>query len=595
VSLSLVGGAPVIDVSYYDPLLEGNVDGSPSAQALLLDRFAAGFGGTQRPDLKASLNSNSWLSRLLSAFKRRRRWSIAIAVGLCVLIGLGLPYRQTPGRTKRQATAADILAQSRERDTRAAPPHGAVHEIFLLEVHSGQNKTIGTAEVDSLRSADRPLRTLRLRTPSGTVLASHWIDVSGKVRDFSKTGRSKPGITAHALDVQDNNAWQHPPNAADFEQLAGTNRDMEFREVQDGYEVSFHRPASSENASIIEGHLVIATASMRPVAETLRVQDGEDTREYQFKELRYEILRPEQVRASDFIPDSNAHTLPHEGTTAGNAHLALQALQVLDNQPRNIQAAVDLERHPDESVYVTGVLPTRQEASSLTQSLRALQGGGTLRIDLHSADEPLVTRRVSIVNLSPVVSVATNHIPLDNMLRESLGASPGLSGAELDQHVQQAAREIVARSARVRRAAWVASQIGSRDFRNSELAALSAQDRQLWLALLERPLMTCDVELNAIEATLTGERNSVPPPPQQNTKPIGTVRELATAADSLRQNADRFDRLMVAGFALSPEVPSAAVSPAELLNQLSEVQREESRLILAVQRLQQAAPKQRNE
>jgi hypothetical protein len=188
-----------------------------------------------------------------------------------------------------------------------------------------------------------------------------------------------------------------------------------------------------------------------------------------------------------------------------------------------------------------------------------------------------------------VVSVATNHIPLDNMLRQSLGTSSGLTGADLDEHVQQAAQEIVARSARVRRAAWVASQIGSRDFRNSELAAMSAQDRQLWLALLGRPLITCDAELNAIETTLTGERNPVPLP-QQNTDPIETVREMATAADSLRQNADRLDRLLMAGFALSPEVPSAPVSPAELLNQLSEVQREESRLTLTVQRLQQAAP-----
>jgi hypothetical protein len=193
-----------------------------------------------------------------------------------------------------------------------------------------------------------------------------------------------------------------------------------------------------------------------------------------------------------------------------------------------------------------------------------------------------------------VVSVAGNHIPLDNMLRESLSASSGLSGADLDEHVQQAAQEIVARSARVRRAAWVASQIGSRDFRSSELAAMSAQDRQLWLALLGRTLMTCDAELNAIEATLTGERNSVPPP-QQNANPIGTVRELATAADSLRQNADRLDRLLVGGFALSTEVPSAPVSPAELLNQLSDVQRMESRLALTVQRLQQASLKHRNE
>jgi hypothetical protein len=47
--------------------------------------------------------------------------------------------------------------------------------------------------------------------------------------------------------------------------------------------VSFKRPATSEKGLIVEGRLVIGNATMRPVAETLRVQDGDDTREYQFK------------------------------------------------------------------------------------------------------------------------------------------------------------------------------------------------------------------------------------------------------------------------------------------------------------------------
>jgi hypothetical protein len=98
----------------------------------------------------------------------------------------------------------------------------------------------------------------------------------------------------------------------------------------------------------------------------------------------------------------------------------------------------------------------------------------------------------------------------------------------------------------------------SRDFRNNELSAMSAQDRQLWLALLARPLMTCDAELNAIATTLTGERNP-DSPPLQDIDSIGTVRELAIASELLRQNTDRLDRLLVGGFALSPDVSSAPV------------------------------------
>jgi DNA-directed RNA polymerase specialized sigma24 family protein len=593
VSLTLVGGAPVIDVAYYDPLLEAGVDGPPSAQAPVSDPLDPGFGEAPQSDVEPSLKGGVWLTRLLSNFQRRRPSTIAISVGMCAGIVLGIAHNRTRNPTEQHTTAAAVLAQSLERTTGVVPPHGAVHGTFSLEVRTAQGTMIGSADVDMLRSADRPLQTLRLRTAGGNVLASHWIDVSGKVRDFSNTEKSKPAIPVHAISVKDK-VWQHPPNAADFEQLAGGNRDLKLREVQDGYEVSFKRPATPEKASIVEGHLVVALATMRPIAETLRVQDGNDTREYLFKELRYEVLRPEQVRATDFVPDSDSYSLQSGANTIGDVRLTLEALQILSNQPQNIQAAVDLERRPDDSVDVTGVLPTRQEARSLIQSLRALRGGATLRIDLHSADEPQTPRRVSMVDLSPSVSIATDRIPLDSMLRESLGARTGLSGADLDEHVQQVAREIVARSARVHRAAWDVSQIGSRDFRSGELAAMNAQDRQIWFRLLARPLAICDLELTAIGATLTGER-TVTPPPQQHVDPVSTVSELAIVADSLRENADRLDRLLVAGFALSPEVSSAPVSPAELLNQLAKVQRLESSLAITVRRLQQAAPKHRNE
>jgi hypothetical protein len=400
VSLTLAGGAQVIDVSYYDPLLEVGADGPPSAQAPIFDPSEPGSEETHRHDMDAPLKGDSWLSGLLSNLKRRRPWAIVIVVGVFVLIVLGFAYTRPPGTQKNQITAAAILDQSIERAAGAAPPHGAVREIFSLEVRSGEGKTIATAQVDSLRSADRPLQTLRLRTTTGNVLASHWIDVSGKVRDFSKPGKSKSEGAAQAISVPDK-LWQHPPNTADFEQLAGDNDNLELGESQDGYELSFKRPGTPNKASIVEGRLIIANATMRPIAETLRVEDGDETREYHFQELRYEVLRAEQVQASDFIPASYAFSLHSKANKGDDVRLVLQALQVLSNQPQNIQAAIDIVRHPNDAVEIAGVLPTRQEARSLIQSLRALQGGADLRIDLHTSDEPLTPRQIPTVELPP--------------------------------------------------------------------------------------------------------------------------------------------------------------------------------------------------
>ena len=187
VSLTLLGGSPVIDLSYYDPLLEVGVDSPPSVQAPVLDPFDPDSLGTKQGRIEASPKRDGWISRFLSFFTRRGPWIIAIAVGTCVLIMLGLIHVRTPTRAKEQVTAATILARSLERTRDEIPPHGAVHEAFSLEVRSRQGTMIGSAAVDLLRSADRPLQTLRLRTTSGKLLASHWTDVSGKVRTVARS------------------------------------------------------------------------------------------------------------------------------------------------------------------------------------------------------------------------------------------------------------------------------------------------------------------------------------------------------------------------------------------------------------------------
>jgi len=164
VSLTLVGGAPVIDVAYYDPLLDVGVDGPPSAQAPVSDPLDPDFGEAPQSDVEPSLKGGGWLTRLLSNFNGRRPWAIAISVGMSAVIALGIAHKRTQNPTEQHTTAAAVLAQSLERTTGLVPPHGAVRGTFSLEVRTAQGTMIGAADVDMLRSADRPLQTLRLRT-----------------------------------------------------------------------------------------------------------------------------------------------------------------------------------------------------------------------------------------------------------------------------------------------------------------------------------------------------------------------------------------------------------------------------------------------
>jgi DNA-directed RNA polymerase specialized sigma24 family protein len=585
VSLTLTGGAPVVEVSYYDPLLETRVDAPPSADAPLVEGFEQNSSEIQKAPLGALAKSESWLTRFIEKLRLRRRWIIAIAVGLCLLIALGLSSRKTPVVPAQQPTAIAILGQSQERAQSALPPHGAVHQTFSLEIRSSEGRMIAVREIDSLRSADRPLQILRLRTPSGNVVASHSLNSTGKVRNYKP---EKPGRTADArVSGPLEDVWQHPPDAADFEHLARDKGVLQLAELQDTYEISFQQPSATAKAAIVEGHLKIAVSTFRPVAETLRVQDGLDIREYEFKELRYDVLRPEQVRASDFIPDSYVYSPRHSASSLGTAHLVLQAIEILNQQPKDRQSAIDLVRGDNGYVEVTGVLPTHQEAQTLIESLRKLQNSDILKIDVHSSDEPSASQAPSRIEVTSPVAVDAERIPLESMLRDRRDARQGSSASDQNASIRQAAREILERSARVHRAAWTVSQLASKDFRGDELASMSDQDKRLWLSLIARPLSICHNELSAISSILDGDR---PLSSFEEIEPISNTRELAIRADALRESANDLDRLLIAGFALSPEGSSAPVRPAELLEQLDRVRREESRLTFTVHRLQQAAP-----
>ena len=588
VSWALLGGAPVIDVTYDDPLLEMDTDALPSAEATISDPIDPAVGVTWLSSARSSKTDSGWFSRLLSIFGGRSRWIVALAVSLCIVVLLGLDNLRTPVRRVQQPDVGTLLAQSLNRTNSVIPPHGAVRSVFSLGVHASRGQVVSAAKVDVLRSADRPLQALRLRAAGGSVLASHWVDLKGKTRDLSKREQHKSGTPVPENGTLDD-TWQHTPDVADFEQLAGGDRNLRLRETQDLYEVSFSRAIASAKSQVIEGRLVIAVATMRPIAETLRVQEGSDTSEYQFRELSYEVLRPDQVKTNDFEPDSDAYCVGRTAYTEGTVHLTLETLKLLSTQPQSTRAAVDLERDPNGGIEVSGVLQTSQEAQTLTRSLRSLPGGSLLEIELHSSNEPVTQRHLSTAAVSPTMSIASDRISLDGMLRGLLTSRSGASGDELNENVRQSAREIVARGARMRRAAWVTSQIGSRYFRADEISAMHAQDRQIWFALLARHLADCEAELTAISAILTGESNDTPPP-WGEMESITNVRMLALAADSLSQNADRLDRLLAAGFALSPDAPSAPVIQTDLLSQLKHVHREESRLASTVERLQQEDP-----
>jgi RNA polymerase sigma factor (sigma-70 family) len=590
-------GARVIEVSYYDPTLEESADSLPGdlAEPPAIRPEDASIAVETRESLLARMRAR--VSRWLSEHHWQWPMSFMIASAVVFLL-LGftiLKSRKAVIETYLSGPA--LLAKSTEGSDSAVPLHGAVHRTFTLDVRSDKGKLLSSTKVETLKSLAPRRSALRLTTPDGKFLAGSWIDASGKETTYTaERGLKSSAKAVPASKTTFDDAWMHPPEADDFAAVTGNAQTLDVRREGNAYEVSYYSAESPNAPTVASAELTLAADSMRPIAETLRVRDHKEIRQYQFKELTYEVLQPAQLRDSDFEPDTQLVSL-RSGITAGpglrNAHLALDALQLLSNLGSDVEQLVELDRLPDGSVQISGVLPTSEQKASIEHVFDSLREEGQLTLALHSNDEaptkPAARRTAKVEELAPV-AVDNERIPFDPEIRTALTAK-GVPDAEMNGRVSQMASEMLTHAARMHREAWIIWQISTKDFSRSDLQSMQSPDRILWLTLLDKHIRTLDEEL----ANVTGDLKSVlqdetvhsPPTPNVNFNSApNNLSDLGKVAEVLNTDGERLDRLLTAGLTLSPQSLPSNHNVANIAELLTDLRSRESMLHATVERLQ---------
>jgi hypothetical protein len=278
-----------------------------------------------------------------------------------------------------------------------------------------------------------------------------------------------------------------------------------------------------------------------------------------------------------------------------SAHLALQAFQLLSNLGPEVESLVDLDRLPDGTTQISGVLPTQQQKVAVVHVFQSLPSRGQLKLALHSGDEPsAATVRPVAIKLQELEPVAVNgaHIPFDAEFRSSLSAQ-GISGSSMDERIDQIASDTLAHTARMHREAWTVCQLAAKDFSPSEIRMMPPEDKMLWLTLLDKHVRTLDQELSYLDGymkPLIHKQVAELPPPPSPSPPLKSVNELGTASEVLNRNGQRLDRLLTAGLTLSTSSPTTNHNVAEIAELLADLRIEESTLHATVERLQSVSP-----
>jgi RNA polymerase sigma factor (sigma-70 family) len=599
VDVAIRAGARVIEVSYYDPTLDEGFDGYSAeiVEPPAISREAETMALEQPEPLRTRIRTG--LSRWFSGHRWQWPISLVVASGVILfLIAFGIERLRKPV-IESSLNGPALIAKSIEASRAAVPLHGAIRRTFTLNVRSDKGDLLSSTKVETLRSQVPRRSALRLTTPDGKILAGQWIDEAGKVATYSaERGLKRPSKATVSETPTFDDAWQHTPEAADFTAVSSGTQNLVAHRIKNVYEIGFDRAQSTNAPQVISADLTIAADSMRPVAETLRVRDHQQVRQYQFKELTYEVLQPNQLRDSDFEPDTQLVSL-RSGLTEGlglgvrHAHLALDALQLLNNLGSDVEQLVELDRLPDGSVQINGVLPTSEQRASIEHVFESLSEEGQLKLALHSNDEApdraVVHRAARVEELAPV-AVDDERVPFDAEIRASLAAK-GVPDSEMNSRIDQMASSTLSHAARMHREAWIICQISTKNFSHADLQSMPPPDRILWLTLLDKHIRTLDEELTVVtgdlKPLLQDENVHSPPPPTFNPNSIpNNLSELGNVAELLNTDGERLDRLLTAGLTLSSLSLPPNHNVADIAELLTDLRIKESMLHGTVERLQ---------
>lgn len=597
IEVSLSGGTPVVHVSYYDPVLEepdeawdSDQELQPPAQAVPpATPVRTRFGERLRKRLTHWLSAKDW------------RWPASVAAA-CAVAAIALVSFAILNQSKKPSpglpAAATLLAQSERVAELVIPPHGAARQTFSLEVRSDQGKLLEARKVETLRSRMPRRSVIRLLDSKRKLLAGRWSDSGGEVITYSERSglQHSPADTSPQLAFD--SAWAHVPEAADFDRISGETGRLSVRRERDGYDLAYVNQAGSPAATLISADLVLAGDSIHPVSETLRIREGRETREYRFQELSYEILPPSRVEDGDFDVDPdlvNLHSSVSIVPTGpiNTAHLALEALELLNNLGPDVEQIVDVDRNPDGSVELSGVFTTSEEKERVVHVFQPLRTTGSLKLSLHSGDEPADRNvpsgliKIKIEELAPIAT-DSRLIPFDPELRSAL-SKQGLSNQEIDTRIRQLSVEAHLHGSQLHREAWNIHQIAEGDFSLDELQRMPPEDKILWLTLLDKHLRSFDRELAALYADLTpvfSGGKTPPKAPPTHLSSLQTVNEFGLSTVALNAMSDRLHLLLTAGLTLSSSSNSQNHNVAEIFELLADLKSQESQLRRTVGRLQ---------
>ena len=580
-----------LHVTYTDPALKG----ATALEAEVASENSAGLPLAVQPVRRKLQTERKRFSTLIKFLRTRSfgsqfwlRPATLTALFALLLIASLLLYLRAPTPLP---TASDLLSRAAIAEQALSTQTDTVlHRTINLEEKNARGELIAKHKLEVWQSAERGVTARRLYNEQGQLVAGDWRRQDGVQTLYQHGARPQIQLTPEQRnDVGNvlafNHVWQLSLSAKEFSELIGEAKGAHVQERENIYVIAYEgtrgvTSSTSTKASLVRASVILNRADLRPIEQTLVISQGEETREYRFVETNYERRAPNGVAPSVFEPESELLSEKPKTETgkskessssvspaplspsvvAASPELEVEVLRLVHQTGADLGDQVSVRRSADGRLEVQGIVETEDRKNEIIQTLAPAADNPAVRIKVETVAEALKQQAKSQAPLGPAtverLESANSKIPVDAELRRYFSGQ-GLNGAELDQRVNEFARQIENRSFQLLRQAGALQRLTQR-FSVEQLRTLNPDARSKWLTLLREHAQAVQRELTGIRQELRPFSDSASTAGSQEFSKIETDRDLQQAANRLFELCSATDQALRSAFTISPNSSNAA-------------------------------------
>ncbi len=451
--------------------------------------------------------------------------------------------------------AAELLRQAADAEQAlAARTDTVLHRGITVEERNANNGAlIARHRIEIWHSAENGITARRVFDDQNNLVAGDWRRADG-VQTIYHHG-TKPQLQnrnpqSAIRNLED--VWQTDLAAKDFTALISNAQNAHVQETANTYVIGYDatgsvstasgsdRAASAQSAqsvksadssatsavktqpaTLFKATLTLSKADLHAIEQTLTLQQGNDIREFRMMEISFERRPPSTVAPAVFEPEpeltssvepGSRNSKPETGNVttlapspvAATTELEVEVLRLINQSGADLGDQVNVRRTPEGQLLVQGIVETDQRKNEVLRALARVAGNPAVKLKVETMAEALKEQAKSRQSSGPTtverLESAASKIPADEELRRYFAAK-GLSGAQLDQAVNQYAGRIVERSLQALRHAGAMDRLAQR-FSLEQLRTLDPEARNKWLGLLRGHALALERELSGLHRDL---------------------------------------------------------------------------------------------